>query len=72
MNKTFARILKLIEGNDLKISAQGYDELAEDNILVKDILVNVKNAILLEEYPNYIKDLACLFYKKISRINLFM
>ena len=53
MKKTFSKIHELIENNEVKVSAHGYDELAEDGILIKDVLVNVKDAIVLEDYPNY-------------------
>jgi hypothetical protein len=49
------RILELIEKNEIKVSAHGYDELAEDNILVKDILFNVNEALVIEYYPEYPK-----------------
>lgn len=55
MNKTFIRIIELIKNNDIKVSAHGYDELAEDGILVKEILANVKNAVVIEDYPKYPK-----------------
>jgi hypothetical protein len=49
MNKTFEKVLKLIDSKDIKISEHGYDELASDNILIKDVLLNVKDAIIAED-----------------------
>jgi hypothetical protein len=54
-SKIFSRILELIETGEVKISAHGYDELAQDNILVKDILASIKEATILEEYPEFPK-----------------
>jgi len=49
------KILKLILNKEIKISDHGYDEMAEDNILVKDVIINVNEAIVIEEYPEYPK-----------------
>ena len=64
MNKMFRRILELIESKKVKISMHGYDELAEDGILVKDVLANVKDAIVLEDYPDYPKGHCMLVLQK--------
>ncbi len=63
-NKTFIKILGLIKNNEIKISMHGYDELAEDNILVKDILSNVSKGVVIEDYPNYPKGPCVLVLQK--------
>ena len=55
MSQTFQQILELIERDEVRISVHGYDELAEDDILVRDIMIGVKDAVVLEDYPNYPK-----------------
>ena len=55
MSATFQSILNLIAAKDVRISEHGYDELAEDDLTVTEILQSVANATVVEEYPDYPK-----------------
>jgi len=55
MEPLLARIQQLVAYGQLRISAHGYDELAEDDILATEIVEGLGKAELVEEYPNYPK-----------------
>jgi hypothetical protein len=45
----------LVGVGEVRISAHGYDELAEDDILAGEVIDGVEAAVLIEEYPTYAK-----------------
>jgi hypothetical protein len=72
MSKTFEIILKLVQQNQILISDHGYDELAADDIYIKDIVYGLNNAKLVEDYPDYPKGPVCESYKKMLKRSRFM
>jgi hypothetical protein len=55
MSHTLQLIQALVARRDVKISAHGYDELAADGILIKDVLAGVRDPAVVEDYPDYPK-----------------
>lgn len=55
MSKSFELILDLIKRQDVVVSDHGYDQLAQDDILVRDILDGASEATIVEDYPDYPK-----------------
>jgi hypothetical protein len=55
VNQTLERIVALIASGDVRISEHGYDELAEDDIPIDDILAGIGTAVVVEDYPRFPK-----------------
>ena len=59
LSVTVSQILYLIRDlvarRDVRISSHGYEELAADGILVRDVLAGVDDATVVEDYPEYHK-----------------
>ena len=55
ISEIFRRILDLVARREVLISEHGYDELAADGILVRDIYEGVREGTVVEEYPSYSK-----------------
>lgn len=60
MKGVFKKIQNLVNLGKVRISEHGYDELAEDGILVRDVIEGVRDAAVVEEYPAFAKGPAVL------------
>jgi len=63
-SSTFEKVKMLIEKSDVIISSHGYDELAEDGILLKEIIASINQTIVLEDYPDFGKGPCCLVLQR--------
>ena len=59
-SETFKKIRRLIAEKDVLISSHGYDELANDGILVREIMSALKDGVVIEDYPDFWKGPAVL------------
>ena len=55
MSQTFQQIRELVARREVQVSDHGYDELAEDNIFIDDIVAGIDDAVVVEDYPIYHK-----------------
>lgn len=55
MSHMLERIRELVARQEVQISDHGYDELADDDLFVDEILAGLAAAIVVEDYPTYHK-----------------
>jgi Domain of unknown function (DUF4258) len=60
MSSTLDAIRDLVTGGNVRISDHGYDELSDDEILVRDLLNGISSATVVEDYPKFPKGAAVL------------
>ena len=51
MSETLRRIVDLVRAGEVRISAHGYDEIAEDGLLAGEVIDGIEAAIVIEDYP---------------------
>ena len=49
------QIQTLVRMREVRVSAHGYDELADDGISIRDALAGIDSAVAVEQYPSYPK-----------------
>ena len=52
MSDTLVQVQALARRGSVRISAHGYDELAEDDIFVEELIAGVDGAQTVEDYPD--------------------
>jgi hypothetical protein len=67
MSSTLELILDLIARKEVLVSDHGYNELAEDDILVREVLDGASEATMVEDYPDYAKGPCVLVLQRDSR-----
>jgi hypothetical protein len=55
MSNTLEQIKALVAKGEVRISEHGYDQLAADGLLARDLVSSVPGAELLEDYPGFPK-----------------
>jgi hypothetical protein len=55
MSDTFQRVVALVARGEVQVSEHGYDELAADGILVKDVVRGLSRGEVVEDYPDFPK-----------------
>jgi hypothetical protein len=55
MSQTLGRIIALVARGEVRVFEHGYEELAADGILVHDLVAGIRNAELVEDYPDFAK-----------------
>ena len=66
MSDTLRRIIDLVRRGEIRISEHGYDEIAEEGLFVRDIVPNVSNSRLVEDYPDFPKG-PCVLVLQMDR-----
>lgn len=55
MSETFERIQQLVQAGSVRISEHGYDEMADDGILAREVIGGVAAGVVVEDYLDYPK-----------------
>ena len=60
MSSTLDAIRELVASGNVRISEHGYDQLSDDDILIRDLLNGITSATVIEDYPAFPKGPAVL------------
>jgi hypothetical protein len=53
MSQTLEKVRSLVASGTVRISSHGYDELAAEAIMVRDVIAGLEAALVVEDYPSY-------------------
>jgi len=67
MSQTLQRIRELVAHREVRISEHGYDELADEDIFLEEILAGIAEAAVVEDYPTYHKGPCVLVLQRDER-----
>ena len=68
MSRTLDTAKRLVQEGAIRVSEHGYDELAADDIFVRELIEGIGDAILVEDYPEYPKG-PCVLVLETDRMN---
>lgn len=55
MSRTLERVRILVPDGQVRVSAHGYEELAADQLLVREVVAGLATAVIVEDYPDFPK-----------------
>jgi hypothetical protein len=55
LSQTLERVRTIVARGEVRVSDHGYDELAADGLVVRDVVDGLAGAALVEDYPDYPK-----------------
>ena len=67
MSKTLQQVRELVGRSDVQVSVHGYEELAVDDLRVRDVIDGVASAVEVEDYPDYAKGPCVLVLQRDGR-----
>ena len=55
MSQTLEQVRALVARGAVRVSDHGYEELAADGVLIRDVIEGLAGAVVVEDYPDYPK-----------------
>ncbi len=76
MSATLEQVQQLVSAGEVRISDHGYEELAADDLSVREILAGISQATVIEDYPQFARssprDPRCWCYHLMVKGGRFM
>src|SRR2546428_30382 len=66
MSQILEQIRQLVAAGDVQVSTHGDEELAKDQIAIRELLPGVQYAVVVEDYPQYAKGPCVLLLHRLS------